>query len=157
MMRRKFAASIALPLLVLAGSVACPMARAADADADIRDVLANQVDAWNKGDLESFIQGYAENCTFMGSQIVRSREKVLARYRKVYPTSAKMGKLTFSNLDVREIGEKVAIVTGNWHLTRAMQAGGEAGGYFSLVFRDMDDEWKIVLDHTSAEAVGKAH
>lgn len=149
---------IALVWLFLVPAGAWVSLRAADADADIRDVLANQVDAWNKGDLDGFMQAYAENCTFMGSQILRSRDKVLARYRKVYPTTAKMGKLTFTGLDVRELGERVAMVTGTWHLARSTQAGGDAGGYFSLVFKDVDDDWKIVLDHTSAEAAAaKAH
>lgn len=122
----------------------------ADTDADIRDVLATQVDAWNKGNVDGFMSSYAENCTFMGKDVLHSREKVLARYRKVYPTPGAMGKLTFSNLDVREIGEHVAIATGNWHLNRTPKDGGDAGGYFSLVLKDVDDDWQIVLDHTTA-------
>ncbi len=122
----------------------------ADTDADIRDVLATQVDAWNKGNLDVFMSSYAENCTFMGKDVLHSRDKVLARYRKVYPTPGAMGKLSFSNLDVREIGEHVAIATGNWHLDRTAKDGGDTGGYFSLVLKDIDDDWQIVLDHTTA-------
>ena len=122
----------------------------ADADTDIRDVLATQVDAWNKGNVEGFMSSYAETCTFMGKEVLHSREKLLARYRKVFPTPGAMGKLTFNNLEVREIGEHVAIATGNWHLDRTAKDGGDAGGYFSLVLKDVDDDWQIVLDHTTA-------
>lgn len=139
--------ALVFSLIVL---LAAATARAFDADADVRDVLATQVDAWNRGNVEAFVATYAENCTFMGKQVVHSREQVRALYRKSYPTAAAMGKLAFNNLDVRELGEHVAVVTGNWHLERNPQAGGNTGGYFSLVLKDVDDEWKIVLDHTTA-------
>ena len=135
---------IGVALLSAAQGVYC------NADADIRDVLATQVDAWNKGNVEAFMSSYAANCTFMGKDVLHSREKVLARYRKVYPTPGAMGKLSFNNLDVREIGEHIAIATGNWHLIRTANDGGDTGGYFSLVLKDVDDDWQIVLDHTTA-------
>lgn len=47
----------------------------ANADSDIRDLLATQVDGWNQGKIEAFMLPYADNCTFMGKEIVRSREK----------------------------------------------------------------------------------
>ncbi len=143
--------SVPVTLVLLGGLTLPKPVHAADADADIRDVLATQVAAWNKGDLAAFMQGYAESCTFMGKQVVHGRDKVLTRYRKAYPNSAAMGQLTFANLDVRELDEKVAIATGTFHLVRTAAGGGDAGGYFSLVFKNFDDEWQIVLDHTSAD------
>lgn len=125
------------------------LARAADVEEDIRDLLTDQTEAWNRGDVESFVKPYAEDCTFVGKQIVKGREKVLARYKTSYPTTAAMGKLTFRNLEVREAGEHIALVTGEWHLERTASAGGTKGGLFSLVLKDVDDEWRIVLDHTS--------
>jgi ketosteroid isomerase-like protein len=66
-----------------------------------------------------------------------------------------MGKLTFTNLDVRLLpgscGKvEYAVVTGNFHLERTTK--GEAkndDGIFSLVWREGPQGWKIVLDHTS--------
>lgn len=126
-------------------------AQAADIEEDIRDLLADQTDAWNRGDLQAFIKPYAEDCTFIGKQVVKGREKVLARYKSVYPTPAAMGKLVFHNLEVRELSERIAVVTGQWRLERPTSAGGTVGGIFSLVFKDVDDEWRIVLDHTSQQ------
>ncbi len=124
-------------------------AKAADAEEDIRDLLTDQTDAWNRGNLEAFVKPYAEDCTFVGKQVVKGRNKVLAQYRSRYPTPAAMGKLSFRNLEVREAGERIAIVIGEWRLERPASAGGAVGGIFSLVFKDVDDEWRIVLDHTS--------
>jgi uncharacterized protein (TIGR02246 family) len=139
-----------IPLLLALGFVfSNSPARAADPEEDIRDLLKDQTAAWNRGDLESFIKSYAEDCTFVGQKITKGRKGVLARYKTQYPTAAAMGKLTFHNLEVREIGEHVALVTGEWHLERPVSVGGEKGGLFSLVMKDIDDEWRIMLDHTS--------
>ena len=140
-----------LPALLLAFSLILPVgsAKAADTEDDIRDLLADQADAWSRGNLEAFVKSYAEDCTFVGKEVVKGRDKVLARYRKRYPTTAAMGKLTFRNIEVREAGERIALVTGEWHLERPASAGGATGGVFSLVMKDVDDEWRILLDHTS--------
>lgn len=137
-------------LLLIIGFVFsnCP-AKAADTEEDIRDLIANQTDAWNRGDLQAFMKPYAEDCAFMGKPVVKGREKVLERYRKTYPTPAAMGKLSFRNLEVHELSERTAFVIGEWRLERPASAGGTVGGIFSLVLKDFDDEWRIVLDHTS--------
>ncbi|MBV9306498.1 MAG: SgcJ/EcaC family oxidoreductase [Acidobacteriaceae bacterium] len=126
-------------------------AKAADTEEDIRDLLANQTDAWNRGDLQAFIKPYAEDCIFIGKQVVKGRGKVLERYKNTYPTPAAMGKLFFRNMEVRELSERIAFVTGEWRLERPVSAGGTVGGIFSLVLKDFDDEWRIVLDHTSRQ------
>ena len=66
---------------------------AADAESSIRAVLSTQVDAWNKGDLSTFVTTYADDCLFVGKQVVRGRPAVLARYQKTYSNPAAMGKL----------------------------------------------------------------
>ena len=137
-------------LLLAVGLIASNFpVKAADAEDDVRDLLADQADAWNQGNLEAFVKPYAEDCIFVGKQIAKGRDKVLARYKNLYPTAAAMGKLTFRNLEVHEIGERMALAIGEWHLERSASAGGAAGGLFSLVLKDIDDEWRIVLDHTS--------
>ena len=122
---------------------------ATDADSGIRAALNTQVEAWNRGDITAFVSSYAEDCTFVGKTILQGRDHLLARYRKAYPTSDAMGKLTFSNLKVRPLDGKVAVVTGEWHLDRAASGGGPVGGVFSLVWELRSGEWRIVLDHTS--------
>jgi len=115
----------------------------------IRKVLSTQVDAWNKGDLTAFVQGYAEDCVFVGSSLVTGRSAVLARYQKRYGSKAAMGRLSFSELEVRLIDSRVAIVLGRFALERSTEGGGPASGIFSLVFRLNGGNWEIVLDHTS--------
>ena len=127
----------------------CTPLPAASADAAIRDALNAQVVAWNRGDIPAFVRTYAEDCTFVGKQILQGREQLLARYKRIYPSSETMGKLTFSNLNVRPLGWQAATVTGEWRLDRTSAGGGPAGGLFSLVWQAKNGIWQIILDHTS--------
>jgi ketosteroid isomerase-like protein len=118
----------------------------------IRVVLDQQQAAWNRGDVNAFMQGYwkSSDLTFAGSSgITRGWEPVLARYRKSYPDTAAMGHLDFSEIEVRPLGNNAALVLGRWHLQRA---NDQPGGVFTLVFQRFPEGWRIVHDHTSADA-----
>src|SRR5271165_1295643 len=128
---------------------ATPAFTATSAETSIKAVLTAQVDAWNKGDLSTFVTSYAEDCLFVGKQVVRGRSAVLARYQKSYSSAAAMGKLEFADLEVHEVDPQVALVIGHFHLTRTPEGGGDAQGVFSLVFHRIGGKWQIVLDHTS--------
>ncbi len=115
----------------------------------IRQVLTEQCEAWNRGDVAAFMKGYwnSPEVTFAGgSGFVKGWEPVTARYKTQYPDQAAMGKLDFSELQIRPLGPDAALVLGKWHLNRA---SGDVGGIFSLVFQRMSDGWRIVHDHTS--------
>jgi uncharacterized protein (TIGR02246 family) len=139
-----------LRLLLVFVLFCCPaLLPAADADSAIREALQAQVAAWNRGDIPAFVSTYAADCTFVGKQILQGREQLLARYKRVYPTSDAMGKLTFNSLNVRLLGKQTAVATGEWHLERNWAGGGPVGGVFSLVWRLESGHWLIILDHTS--------
>lgn len=126
----------------------CAALSAADTEAQIKAVLDFQVDAWNRGDIPTFVTTYADDCIYLGKQVVHGREQLLARYQKAYPTREAMGHLSYSTLDVHPLRDDIAIVTGAWHLERSGGAGN-VGGFFSLVFQRGAHGWKIALDHTS--------
>lgn len=125
--------------------------RVADRGA-IEAVLHAQREAWNRGDVNSFLIGYwhSPELTFSGSNgVSRGWDGVLARYRKNYPDRAAMGQLDFSELEFRSLGPDFALVLGHWYLKREK---GDIGGVFSLVWQRFPDGWKIIHDHTSAVA-----
>ena len=131
-----------------------PFAAAAAAPADvarIRTLLLTQQDAWNRGDIPAFMTAYwnSPELAFIGSPIVRGWQATLERYRQRYPTRAAMGTLTFSELEVHDVGAEAAWVFGRFALARTAEGGGAASGKFTLVLRKISGEWKIVLDHTS--------
>ena len=125
--------------------------RAADREA-ISAVLRAQQSAWNRADVDAFLQGYwhSPELTFSGSSgVARGWDGVLARYKKSYPGRTAMGQLDFSDLEFRFLGRDAAFVLGKWHLQREKD---ELGGVFTLVWERFPDGWKIVHDHTSTVA-----
>jgi uncharacterized protein (TIGR02246 family) len=133
-------------ILVAAASLA---AQTSTAQADIENVLTAQVQAWNRGDIPKFVSTYAEDCIFVGKQMLQGRSKLLARYQKTYPSPESMGRLTFQNLAVRPLDSQIATAVGEWHIDRSSASGGPVGGVFSLVLQLRNGTWEIVLDHTS--------
>lgn len=118
-----------------------------------REVISIQEDAWNRGDLEAFLsEGYLNTptLTFFGSSDpVVGYQAVLERYRKSYQEGdAEMGELEFSQLDVVYLGDEHALGRGHWHLT--FSDGSTSEGWFTLVFVETDDGWRILHDHTSS-------
>lgn len=120
-----------------------------DTETAIRTVLTAQLEAWNRGDIQTFMNTYAEDCTFVGRQILQGRAKLLARYQRNYPTLASMGKLSFENLMIRQLDDHIATAVGAWHIERPPSFGGPVGGVFSLILQVRDQKWQIMLDHTS--------
>ncbi len=147
-----------LPILVLViASVTVVAQDTAGDETAIRAVIAAQAAAWNRADIPAFMQSYENSpeTTFIGSTVRKGYGPILERYRQAYATPEQMGKLSFSNVEVRMLPgscgtAEYAVVTGNFHLERA--AKGEAkkdDGIFSLVWRKGPQGWKIVLDHSS--------
>src|SRR5262249_39307885 len=92
-------------------------AQAADAKA-IEQLLADQNDAWNRGDLEGFMAGYwhsPDMTFFSGNDIHQGWDAALQRYRDRYQGEGKeMGQLTFSDLHVELLGADSAVARGRW-------------------------------------------
>ena len=114
-------------------------------------VLLAQENAWNKGDLDGFAQGYknSPDTLFIAGVINRGFEGLLGAYHHDYPNRAAMGNLAFSELEVYPLDDRFAVVVGKYHLDRNKKEGGNADGLFSLVFEKTDRGWKIVVDHTT--------
>src|SRR5206468_10214077 len=64
-----------------------------------------------------------------------------------YSDRAKMGTLSFSDIEVTMLSLDAAVVLGRWRLKRA---NDEPHGRFTLIFKRLPEGWRIVQDHTSA-------
>jgi ketosteroid isomerase-like protein len=135
-----------------------PADQRANLEEGIKHVLLSQVEAWNHGKLEAFMQGYwhSPDLTFFsGATETRGWEPTLARYRQRYQAEGKeMGKLEFQKLNIDLLSRRSAVVTGAWQLTMSntkTSDGKQPHGLFTLIFKRMPGGWKIVHDHTSAE------
>jgi ketosteroid isomerase-like protein len=116
----------------------------------IRSVLDAQRDAWNRGDIEGYMDGYdrSPKTEFVGGDsISRGWQTVLDRYKKNYNSREKMGTLTFSEVEITLLTKDAALVLGRWRLKRASD---EPHGTFTLLFRKTKAGWRIVHDHSSS-------
>jgi hypothetical protein len=115
----------------------------------IRALLAAQTKAWNNGDLVNFMEGYipSDSLLFVGkSGPTYGFNNTLNNYKKGYPDTAAMGKLTFILLSLSPIEKRHYRVLGKWALKRSK---GDVSGYFTLLFEKIKGKWFVIQDHSS--------
>ncbi len=115
----------------------------------IQTILKEQTGAWNRGDIDGFMQGYWNNDSllFVGkSGVTYGWQNTLNNYKKRYPDVVAMGKLHFNILTIKKLSKKYYSVLGQWQLTRSI---GNLEGYYTLLFKKINGNWMIVCDHTS--------
>jgi ketosteroid isomerase-like protein len=115
----------------------------------ILKVMHTQEEAWNRGDIESFMTTYwkSDSLVFVGKTApAYGWQTTLEHYKQTYPDKAAMGQLSFEIIQLKVLDATNAFVLGGWKLTREKDT---PGGYFTLWFRKIKGEWKIVCDHTS--------
>ena len=152
--------SILLLAAILLRAATIPLNAAPDAADEIRAVLTAQQEAWNRGDIDAFMNGYwhSDKTVFVsGDEITRGWQTVRDRYKTKYSDREKMGTLAFSDLEIMTLSADSAVVLGRWQQKRADEppsrrsgVPGEPHGRFTLILRKFTEGWRIVHDHTSA-------
>jgi ketosteroid isomerase-like protein len=121
-------------------------------ETSVTEILAKQADAWNRGDLTGYMDGYArvDSLVFTsGSKIRKGWQATFDAYTAKYDTApGTMGHLEFEILQVDNLGADGAVVLGRWSLTKAETPGS---GVFTVILERRAEGWKIVHDHTSSD------
>lgn len=115
----------------------------------ILKLLEDQRQAWNKGDLKEYMQGYlqSDSLLFVGeSGPTYGWKGTFEKYKKGYPDKKSMGFLTFNIKEIRLIGRDNAFVLGAWNLKREKDS---PGGFFTLLLEKAKGRWKVIVDHSS--------
>ena len=115
----------------------------------IRGILNEQTAAWNQGDIEGFMNGYWKNDSLMfigKSGITYGWTNTLNNYKKGYPDTAAMGKLSFNIISVKKLSKDYYYVIGKWYLQRSI---GDLSGHYTLLFKKEHGRWLIIADHSS--------
>jgi len=116
----------------------------------IKMMLDDQVKAWNSGDIDGFMKGYHKDSSmqFISKKGCRKGwENTLVAYKKHYPNKDSMGKLIFDldEIEFLDQSQELGHVTGKWRLIRTADT---PSGYFSLITKKINSEYKIIIDHT---------
>ena len=112
-----FARAVAFICCIVITSTVTAAPEKANALTQIRSVLQAQQDAWNRGDIDGFMNGYARSAStvFISEDTIRRGwQTVRDRYRKKYSSRAKMGTLTFSDLEITLFSSDSAMASGRW-------------------------------------------
>ena len=143
----------ALVVLVLAGCAASqpqighfePADRAA-----ITKLLGDQIAAWNRGDLNGYMEGYAHIPGLIftsGGDVRRGWKDAMEHYQARYAVDPKaMGTLEFQIDEIDPVGADGAVVLGHWEL---LHSPSDGRGVFTLVLERRPEGWRIIHDHTS--------
>ncbi|HEV7332036.1 MAG TPA: DUF4440 domain-containing protein [Flavisolibacter sp.] len=118
-------------------------------EGEIKNLLHTQTEAWNRGDLEGFMQTYwkSDSLMFIGKNGIKwGWQETLANYKRSYPDTAAMGKLSFDILVVKKLSPDYYYVVGKWMLKRTI---GDLSGHYNLLLRKIKGQWVIVADHSS--------
>ena len=117
---------------------------------DIMKVMKFQENAWNSGDINSFMEGYikSDELVFSGkSGPVYGWNETKNRYLKNYPDTQTMGQLKFTVNKIRSVSSDVAFLIGEYYLTRSTE---DSYGHFTLFWKKINNKWLIISDHTTA-------
>jgi hypothetical protein len=130
-------------------SISCSPPSPTETENTISELMMQQEVCWSAGDLECFMEPYwrSDSLKFIGSKgLTYGWQQTLDNYKKSYPSAEAMGKLTFTNLYIEQLSKDYVSVIGKWHLERVK---GNLEGHYSLIWKRMGGQWKIISDHSS--------
>lgn len=139
---------ISILLIVMCGGINAQRKKTTDKE-KIVSVLMAQKDAWNRGDMEAYMEGYwkSDSLKFIGKNGVQYGWKnTLENYKKSYPDKNAMGKLEFTVVQIEILSPQSAFMIGKWKLTREKDT---PQGHFTLLWKKINNKWKVVADHSS--------
>ncbi len=119
-------------------------------EAQIVALISDQQAAWNSGDIDGFMSAYwasPELRFASGGTVTYGWRATRDRYHARYSNRALMGELLFEDLEIDLISEAAAAVHGRWALARESD---RPSGLFTLIFKKVDGDWKIVSDTTTS-------
>jgi ketosteroid isomerase-like protein len=121
----------------------------ADVEEQIRDRFKEATEAWNRGDLNTYLAGYwdsEETRWISGGMIIRGVEAIRARYKSLYDSPEKLGKLEVKDLEIDILTDSNALLVGKWSHTAGQLT---RVGVFTIHMKKIQGEWVIATDHAS--------
>ncbi|MEO8726927.1 MAG: SgcJ/EcaC family oxidoreductase [Acidobacteriaceae bacterium] len=153
MLRSLFMIAFCSAALFVTGFPQALSSKSGGEQAAVRQLFTAQTAAWNRGDLDAFMQGYwhSPELTFYGNNsVTKGWQQTLDRYRERYQTGGReMGTLDFKDFSVKMLGKDYALAHGRWHLV--FKNGKEATGMTTLIVQHRPEGWRIIHDHSSGE------
>lgn len=113
-------------------------------------LIKRQVEAWNHGDLDGYLDAALENEAFRfyaGKEVIQGKSAALAWFRERFPSRPDKGELTLSESSIELLGLESACVAGVWQVTITDKPN--RSGVFTLILKKQRDDWRIAYFHIS--------
>lgn len=116
----------------------------------IEAMLRRSADAWNAGDLDGFMDAFADGAStshLTPDGPVYGRAAIRAHLATRFAPGAARDSLRLEDLTVRPLPPLIGIVTGRYVLSG--EGAETSRGWFTVVVRRAGEGWRIVHDHSS--------
>jgi D-alanyl-D-alanine carboxypeptidase len=115
----------------------------------IQDNFSKQVDCWNRGDLDCYVEAYAPDGTIQTVSrfvVTQGLEGILRQYKRYFPKE-KMGQLAFDQFQYTRLSRNYYYVVGHFQLV-LKEKEKPFQGWFSVLMKRRSAKWYIVSDHS---------
>ncbi len=139
-----------LPFVIALAAAPVSAAAPADDRAAIGSVIARMEQAWNRGDFAGYMAGFRKpDVVFVsGGRIQAGWQATLDHYVRDYGGSAeRRGQLHFYDMTVDLLAPGAAMLIGHYRLERGPRV---TEGVNTRLFRKIDGDWRITMNHVSA-------
>ena len=119
-----------------------------DAASQIKAELNKTADGWNAGDLSKYLAAYVPEATEMTGEGPKGGVEEIEKTMKAgfWKTGRPLQTLHYEHVEVRMLGKKNALTTGQYVLT----GGGrpDRTGWFTTVWIKVGKNWRMMHDHS---------
>jgi ketosteroid isomerase-like protein len=137
-----------LLLMALSIVVTTVKAQIGNTEKEIIQAMNKAAEAWNKGDLDSYMALYDTTATMMMPKGRAGLNAMRELYEKYYfENGSPRQLLAYDTYQFTPLGKEYALLTGRFIL-KANEKMKERTGTFSLVFVRGPEGWKIFHDHS---------
>ncbi|MDX5421417.1 MAG: nuclear transport factor 2 family protein [Hymenobacteraceae bacterium] len=121
-----------------------------DAVQDVRRALEGQIEAWNKGDLETAMTFYwnsPEMLWVSKNGVEYGYQEVLEMFRQDFTDSSNMGVYSYEPLHIEQISDETVYFVFRWKIE--LDGKRLMGGVSSQLWKKLDGRWVATSEHAS--------
>ncbi|GAB3504059.1 hypothetical protein GCM10027341_33880 [Spirosoma knui] len=135
-------------LLLFVSTILLAKPKPSPDEVQIRQALDSTSAGWNKGKLEQYLGAYTPDAQEMGPNGPRGGVEVIENTMKngFWKTGRPLQQLRYEHVNVRMLGKRNALVTGQFVLSGANKP--DRTGWFTTVWEKTEDGWRMIFDHS---------
>ncbi|MCG8474326.1 MAG: hypothetical protein MI784_02455 [Cytophagales bacterium] len=118
---------------------------------EITMAMNQQAAGWNRGNLTAYMNGFWKSDSLLfisGEGLSFGWQQILEGFQRGYPDKNALGRLIYSEQQFTPAGPKSCFVVGKWRIVKKDRT---RAGYYSLLWKKINGQWKIIADHTSED------